>query len=105
MEEMYMKKVIQFPKERSLLNNLEKHTTELIELHEALSKAYDLIQTLEDKVEEKEAEYNNILMRYAESVGVENVPMGLLDFASDHLVVDVNSGEIKYEPPEGPEMP
>lgn len=99
-----MKKVIEFPKERSLLNNLERNTSELIELHGALSKAYDLIQTLEDKVEGKEAEYNSILMRYAQSVGVENVPVGLLDFASEHLIVDVDSGEIRYEPPEDPEV-
>ena len=58
MEEMCMKKVIKFPENRSLLNNLEKNTSELIELHDGLSRAYDLIQTLEDKVEEKEAEYN-----------------------------------------------
>ena len=95
-----MKKVIEFPQDRSLVNQLEKSTEKLIELHGALSKAYDLIQALEDQVEGKEAEYNSILMRYAQSVGVENVPIGLLEYASEHLVVDVENGEIRYEPPE-----
>ena len=100
-----MKKVIKFPENRSLLNNLEKNTSELIELHDGLSRAYDLIQTLEDKVEEKEAEYNKTLCRYVKVVGVNNIPVGLLDVASEHLVVDVENGEIRYEPPEDTETP
>ena len=51
-----MKKVIEFPQDRSLLNQLQKSTEELMELHEALGKGYSLLQTLEDQVEEKEAE-------------------------------------------------
>jgi len=99
-----MKKVIEFPQDRSLLNQLEKSTEALIELHDALSKGYNLLQTLEDQVEEKEAEYNDTLCRYVKVVGVNNIPVKLLDFASEHLVVDVESGEIRYEPPEDPEM-
>lgn len=95
-----MKKVIQFPQDRSLLNQLEKSTEELIELHGALSKGYNLLQTLEDQVEEKEAEYNSTLFRLAQAIGVENVPVGLLEYASEHLSIDVESGEIRYEPPE-----
>ena len=95
-----MKKVIEFPQDRSLLNRLEKHTQELVELHDALHQGYALLQKLEDQVEEKEADYNNTLVRFAQAVGVENIPVGLLDFASEHLVVDVETGEIRYEPPE-----
>jgi len=103
MEEMYVKKIIEFPQDRSLKNRLEATTEELVELHGALTKAYDLITTLEDKVDRKEAEYNVILFRYAQAVGIENIPVGLLDFASEHLIVDADSGEIRYEPPEEPE--
>ena len=95
-----MKKVIEFPQDRSLLNQLQKSTEELMELHEALGKGYSLLQTLEDQVEEKEAEYNTTLCKYVQVVGVNNIPVKLLDFASEHLVVDVESGEIRYEPPE-----
>jgi len=99
-----MKKVIEFPQDRSLENRLQKSMEELAELHDALSKGYNLLQTLEEQVEEKESTYNSILVKYARTVGVENIPVGLLDFASEHLVVDVESGEIRYEPPEDPEM-
>ena len=95
-----MKKVIEFPQDRSLLNRLQNHTKELLELHDALSRGYNLLQTLEEQVEEKESEYNQILVKFAKTVGVENIPVGLLDFASEHLVVDVETGEIRYEPPE-----
>ena len=98
-----MKKVIEFPQDRSLENRLQQNMEELAELHDALSKGYNLLHTLEDQVEEKEAQYNNILVRYARAVGVENIPVGLLEFASEHLVVDIENGEIRYEPPEDTE--
>lgn len=98
-----MKKVIEFPQDRSLLNRLQKTTDELIELHSAMEKGYNLLHKLEDQVEEKEADYNNMLCRYVQVVGVDNVPVGLLEFASEHLVVDIENGEIRYEPPEDTE--
>ena len=98
-----MKKVIEFPQDRSLLNSLQKTTDELIELHSAMEKGYNLLNTLEDQVEEKEADYNKMLCRYVQVVGVNNVPVGLLEFASEHLVVDIENGEIRYEPPEDTE--
>lgn len=95
-----MKKVIEFPQDRSLLKQLTKSTDELIELHEAMEKGYKLLQTLEDQIEEKEAWYNSTLLKYVRAVGVENVPVGLLEYASEHLSIDVATGEIRYEPPE-----
>ena len=95
-----MKKVIEFPQDRSLLKQLTKSTDELIELHEAMEKSYKLLQTLEDQIEEKEAWYNSTLLKYVRAVGVENVPVGLLEYASEHLSIDVATGEIRYEPPE-----
>ena len=100
MEEMYMSKVLEFPESRSLLRRLEKTTEELVELHDALSKGYSMLQQLEDQVELRESEYNKVLAKYSKVVGINNIPVKLLEYASEHLVVDVNKGEIRYEPPE-----
>ena len=100
MEEMYMSKVLEFPESRSLLRRLEKTTEELVELHDALSKGYSMLQQLEDQVELRETEYNKVLYKLSKVVGAENIPVKLLNFASEHLVVDVEKGEIRYEPPE-----
>ena len=39
-----MPKVVEFPEDRSLLRRLEKATEELVELHDALSKGYSMLQ-------------------------------------------------------------
>ena len=103
MEEMYMTKILEFPEDRSLLRRLEKSTEELVELHEALSKGYSMLQQLEDQVEKYEKEYNDVLVKYAKVIGIDNIPVKLLEYATEHLVVDVENGEIRYEPPEDPE--
>lgn len=95
-----MPKVLEFPEDRSLLRRLEKATEELVELHDALSKGYSMLQQLEDQVEVRETEYNKVLYKLSKVVGTENIPVKLLNFASEHLVVDVEKGEIRYEPPE-----
>ena len=100
-----MPKVVEFPEDRSLLRRLEKATEELVELHDALSKGYSMLQQLEDQVEVRETEYNKVLYKLSKVVGAENIPVKLLNFASEHLVVDVEKGEIRYEPPEEPEDP
>ena len=95
-----MPKVLEFPENRSLLRRLEKTTEELVELHDALSKGYEMLQKLEDQVEVRESEYSKVLHKYAKCVGLENIPVSLLEYASEHLSIDVSTGEIRYEPPE-----
>lgn len=100
MEEMYMTKILEFPEDRSLLRRLEKSTEALVDLHDALSKGYSMLQQLEDQVESHEKEYNDVLVKYAKVIGIDNIPVKLLEYATEHLVVDVENGEIRYEPPE-----
>ena len=100
MEEMCMAKVLEFPENRSLLRTLEKTTEELVELHHALSKGYEMLHQLEDQVERYETEYNKTLFKYAKCVGLENIPVKLLEHASQYLVIDIENGEIRYEPPD-----
>ena len=95
-----MPKVLEFPENRSLLRRLEKTTEELVELHDALSKGYSMLQQLEDQVEIRESEYNKVLYKYSKCVGLENIPIKLLEYASEHLSIDVGTVEIRYEPPE-----
>ena len=95
-----MPKVLEFPENRSLLRRLEKTSEELVELHDALSKGYSMLQQLEDQVEIRESEYSKVLHKYAKCVGLENIPISLLEYASEHLSIDVSTGEIRYEPPE-----
>lgn len=95
-----MSNILQFPHEKSLDKQLEEAVNNLLELHSSLQRGYDLMQTLEDKLEIEEEKYNRILVKYARAIGIENIPLGYLEHASEYLVVNVKTGEIRFEPPD-----
>ena len=92
-----MSKILQFPKEKSLPDQLATISEELVELHSNLSKGYAALGQLEDIIAEKEKVFDEVLKRYARAIGVENIPVGLLEFASKNLKVDIITGEITLE--------
>jgi len=92
-----MSKILHFPKDKSLPEQLHTITEELIELHGNLTKGYEALGQLEDIIEEREKVYDSVLKRYARAIGVENIPVGLLEFASRNLKVDIITGEITLE--------
>ena len=92
-----MSKILHFPKDKSLPEQLHTITEELIELHGNLTKGYEALGQLENIIEEREKVYDAVLKRYAQAIGVENVPIGLLEFASKNLKVDMITGDITLE--------
>tara|TARA_B100002019_G_scaffold155471_1_gene133916 strand:- start:1358 stop:1681 length:324 start_codon:yes stop_codon:yes gene_type:complete len=92
-----MSKILHFPNNKSLLHQLQEITEELAELHGNLSKGYEALGQLEDIITEREKVYDAVLKRYAQAIGVENVPIGLLEFASKNLKVDIITGDITLE--------
>ena len=92
-----MSKILHFPKDKSLPEQLHTITEELIELHGNLTKGYEALGQLEDIIAEREKVYDSVLKRYAQAIGVENVPVGLLEFASNNLKVDMITGEITLD--------
>ena len=95
-----MSNILKFPKEKNLEAQLQEAVDGLLELHDSLQKGYDLMQKLEDKLEEEESKYNQILVKYARAIGVENIPLLYLEHASDYLSVNVETGDISFEPPD-----
>ena len=99
-----MKNVFEFPREKAIQKQLEETCDELIEIHDNLGRAYEICDVIEKKLSEVEKVYNRQLLQYVKAVGVENVPVGFLDYASEHISIDMKTGEIKYEPPEETEI-
>ena len=95
-----MSNILKFPKEKNLETQLNEAVEGLLELHGSLQKGYDLMQRLEDKLEEEESKYNQILVKYARAIGVENIPVGFLEHASEYLTVNIETGDISFEPPD-----
>lgn len=94
-----MTNILEFPAEKSLERQLADTVDSLLDLHDSLQRGYDLLQVLEDKLEIEEKRYNEILVKYARAIGVENIPLSLLEHASDYLSVNIETGEITFEPP------
>ena len=88
----------QFPEGQALQSNLDQKRSELDELYDNLSRAFELVDKIEEKAATLEAEYNIFLRRYAHAVGgIENVEVGYLEYSSG-IGVDADEGTIVFTP-------
>lgn len=87
--------ILEFPKERSLQNRLESLQTELSSVYEALHMAHSLANKLEEEIDKNEYLYDQTLESYANAVGIENIEVGYLEFASRNVVL--KDGELVWE--------
>ena len=92
--------VIKFPKPF----NPESLTDQMMGLQERLSDNYSkvmenymLSRSLELESQALQKSYDDVLMRYAELVGHENIPVGLLEY-STHIVEKDDEEEIVIVP-------
>ena len=92
--------VITFPKPF----NPESLTDQMMGLQERLSENYSkvmenymLSRSLELESQALQKSYDDVLMRYAELVGHENIPVGLLEY-STHIVEKDDEEEIVIVP-------
>ena len=91
-------KILQFPPEKALQSQLDDRRADLEELYSNLTRAYELVNKIEEKAATIEAEYNIYLRRYAQAVGgIENVEVGYLEYGSE-VGIDVDSGSIIFTP-------
>ena len=84
--------------------NPESLTDQMMGLQERLSENYSkvmenymLSRSLELESQALQKSYDDVLMRYAELVGHENIPVGLLEY-STHIVEKDNEEEIVIVP-------
>ena len=90
--------ILQFPEDKSIQSQLDERRADLEELYSNLSRAYDLVNKIEEKAATIEAEYNIYLRRYAQALGgIDNVEVGYLEYGSE-IGVDVDSGSIVFTP-------
>ena len=80
--------VIEFPKpfdSSSLVEQMHGLQIELSENYKKIMENYMLSRALELESTNLQKRYDTILMRYAEIVGHENIPLGLIEY-SNHIV-------------------
>ena len=96
-----MSNILQFPEDRCVQANLERTRGELKELYDAQSLCYETLETLETKINQYENLYNKQFGSYVKARGIENIEIGFLDYVSDNIKINMETGEIEYIiPPE-----
>jgi exonuclease VII small subunit len=97
-----MSNVHEFPGERNIKQRLDDLRDELEDLYDTLNRGYELMDRLETKVAEREQWYNEVLERYTNAIGMDNVPVGYLEYATKNVSIDLQGTEItfKWEPEE-----
>ena len=97
-----MSNVREFPADRAIQRRLDDLRDELEDLYGTLQQGYELMDKLENKVAEREEWYNEVLERYSNAVGMENIPVGYLEYATKNVSLDTSGPEItfKWEPEE-----
>lgn len=95
-----MSNVREFPGERNLKKRLDDLQEELSELYDNLQRCFEIQDKIEDKLATREEWYNEVLERYGNAIGMENIPVGYLEYATKNVALDLTEGEIvfKWEP-------
>lgn len=79
-----------------LTKELDKRVENLKELYEAMKLCYDTIETLEERIQAQEAEYDRHFAKYVHKVGIDNIQVGYAEYVSGNIAVDLKTGEIHY---------
>jgi len=96
-----MSNILQFPEDRCAQANLERTRGELKELYDAQNLCYETLEQLDSKINTHEKLYNKQFGTYVKARGIENIEIGFLDYVSDDIKINMETGEIEYVgPPE-----
>ena len=90
--------VIQFPTASKQIDALEERLTSMCdnlqEDYNSLYRLYEDTNTIEDRVSQNEKRYNDILKAYIQKVGVENCPVGFLEYSTNARATVDDHGNI-----------
>lgn len=89
-----MSKILHFPEERQVRNNLVKSKDTLKELYSSLELCYSTIEKLEERIKEEETTYNGFFTKYVNATGFDNVEIEFLEYVSGDIHINVDTGEI-----------
>ena len=96
-----MSNFIQFPEDRCVKASLERTRVELKEMYDAQNLCYETLSSLEERISEAEHLYNEQFGAYVKARGLENIEVAFLEYVSDNIKVNMETGEVEYIiPPE-----
>lgn len=92
--------VVNFPApKKTLEDDLNKRMAELDNLYDTLNDVHATLNGLEYETHSAEQEFNKILAKYAKIVGVENIPVGFLQYSTEARIYLGENGnyEVSFE--------
>ena len=66
-----------------MLNDLKDLCEKLDKIYDKAQAGYNQLDALEEEIAKLEGEYNTQLYRYAQEVGLANIPQELLDYTAE----------------------
>jgi len=91
-----MSNILQFPEDRCVKAKLEQTQAELEELYKAQALCYETLEQVDAKINQYENLYNDQFGTYVKVRGIENIEIGFLDYVSDNIKINMETGEIEY---------
>lgn len=101
-EDFMSDNVIEFPKsfsQNAMVDQLTAIQIELSNNYQKVMENYQMCRQLELESGNLQKRYDEVLLRYAELIGHENVPAGMMEY-STHIVERGEEEEIVIVPPE-----
>jgi hypothetical protein len=90
--------VIQFPTTNKQIDTLEIRLTEMCDQlqddYDKMYRYYEELNAIEDRSADNEDKYNDILRAYIKLVGIENCPVGFLEYSTKARATVGDEGEI-----------
>ena len=87
--------ILKFPSEKNLKDDLEDQMILLDKLYDALNAHHVMLNDLEMNANQVEQNYNKLLAKYARMVGIENIPVGFLQYSTEAKIYLGENGKFE----------
>lgn len=95
--------ILKFPSDKNLKDDLEDQMILLDKLYDELNAHHVILNDLEMNANQVEQNYNKLLAKYARMVGIENIPVGFLQYSTEARIYLGENGkfEVSFDDEEG----
>ena len=97
-----MVKILEFPtkarKAENILQQLEASSMQLEEMYDRLDSLHEMLHKAEEEASCMEAKFNEDIKEYAQYVAVGDIPVRLVQYASEaNIVVDADGMQFSFD--------
>lgn len=87
--------ILKFPSDKNVKDDLEDQMILLDKLYDELNAHHVMLNDLEMNANQVEQNYNKLLAKYARMVGIENIPVGFLQYSTEARIYLGENGKFE----------